>query len=147
VKKIRVRWHELTTYNQQFEVPDDFDPEAAGVDLGEFVHERADYSKVEEVLEREVLEVQDLAHTQYFQPSAALQAKVQSVIEGLSTETERIETTVYWQDGQALVLVPGETGYREQQAIFVYEPDYPYGDTMSAIVGEWSTGVRDTRVG
>lgn len=80
------------------------------------------------------------------QPSAALQAKVKETIDDLSTETERIGAEVYWQQGQALVLVPGETGYRKQQAIIVYEPGYSGGDTMSAIVKGWATGVRDTRI-
>jgi len=81
------------------------------------------------------------------QPSAALQEKVQAVIDELPTETERIESSVYWQQGQALILVGGETGYRKQQAIIVYEPGYAYGDTMSAKVGNWAGGVRDTRIG
>jgi hypothetical protein len=80
-------------------------------------------------------------------PSAALQAKVQETIDNLSTETERIESEVYWQQGQALILVGGETGYRKQQAIMVYEPGYAYGDVSSAIVKSWATGVRDTREG
>lgn len=82
----------------------------------------------------------------FLTPSAALQAKVQETIANLSTETERIESEVYWQDGKALILVGGETGYRKQQAIMVYEPGYAYGDTMSAIVKSWASGTRDTRV-
>jgi hypothetical protein len=81
------------------------------------------------------------------QPSVALQQKVQQAIDELPTETERIESEVYWQQGQALILVGGETGYRKQQAIIVYEPGYPFGDIMSAKVGKWADGVRDTRIG
>jgi hypothetical protein len=81
------------------------------------------------------------------QPSAALQAKVQSVIDELPTETERIESSVYWQQGQALILVGGESGYRKQQAIIVYEPGSSGCATMSAIVKGWADGVRDTRIG
>jgi DNA-directed RNA polymerase subunit L len=81
------------------------------------------------------------------QPSAALQEKVRQTIDELSTETERIESEVYWQQGKALILVAGETGYRKQQAIIVYEPGCTYGVTMSAKVGKWADGVRDTRIG
>jgi hypothetical protein len=81
------------------------------------------------------------------QPSAALQAKVRQTIAELDTETERIESEVYWQQGQALILVGGETGYRKQQAIIVYEPGSSGCATMSAIVKSWAAGVRDTRIG
>lgn len=81
------------------------------------------------------------------QPSAALQAKVKAVIDDLDTETERIESEVYWQQGNALILVGGETGYRKQQAIIVYEPGSSGCSTMSAIVKKWAGGVRDTRIG
>lgn len=81
------------------------------------------------------------------QPSAALQAKVQRVIDELPTETERIESEVYWQQGQALILVGGESGYRKQQAIIVYEPGSSGCATMSAVVKGWADGVRDTRIG
>lgn len=81
------------------------------------------------------------------QPSAALQEKVRQTIDELSTETERMASEVYWQQGQALILVGGETGYRKQQAIVVYEPECTYGVTMSAIVKGWANGVRDTRIG
>lgn len=145
MKKIRVRWHEVATYDQKFEVPDDFEPSAASVDTA-FLRQHANYfnSETMTVSEPKVLEVEEI---ETVEPSAVLRAKVQAVIDALPTETERIESTVYWQADQALVLVGGETGYREQQSIIVHEPDYPYGDTLSAVVGEWSTGVRDTRVG
>lgn len=81
------------------------------------------------------------------QPSDALQTKVQNVIAELSTETERIQSEVYWQQGQALILVGGESGYRKQQAIIVYEPGTSGCPTMSAIVKGWADGVRDTRIG
>jgi hypothetical protein len=92
------------------------------------------------------------------QPSAALQEKVQAVIAELDTETERIGAEVYWQQGQALILVAGETGYRKQQAIIVEEPgteqsglgwrsDRDYSGVSSAIVKGWADGVRDTRIG
>lgn len=81
------------------------------------------------------------------QPSAALQEKVQQTIDELPTETERIESDVYWQQGQALILVGGESGYRKQQAIMVYEPGSSGCGTMSAIVKTWAEGVRDTRIG
>lgn len=81
------------------------------------------------------------------QPSAALQAKVRETIAELDTETQRIEAAVYWQQGQALILVGGESGYRKQQAIIVYEPGSSGCATMSAIVKSWADGVRDTRIG
>ncbi|MCB5280312.1 hypothetical protein [Arthrobacter sp. ES1] len=81
------------------------------------------------------------------QPSAALQEKVRLTIAELDTETERIESEVYWQQGQALILVGGESGYRKQQAIIVYEPGSSGCRTMSAIVKSWAGGVRDTRIG
>lgn len=81
------------------------------------------------------------------QPSAALQEKVRQTIAELDTETQRIESEVYWQQGQALILVGGETGYRKQQAIMVYEPGSSGCATMSAIVKGWADGVRDTRIG
>ncbi len=81
------------------------------------------------------------------QPSAALQEKVRQTIAELPTETERIESEVYWQQGQALILVGGESGYRKQQAIIVYEPGSSGCATMSAIVKGWADGVRDTRIG
>jgi hypothetical protein len=81
------------------------------------------------------------------QPSAALQEKVRQTIDELPTETERIESEVYWQQGQALILVGGESGYRKQQAIIVYEPGSSGCATMSAIVKSWAAGVRDTRIG
>jgi transcriptional regulator of heat shock response len=81
------------------------------------------------------------------QPSAALQEKVRQTIAELDTETERIESEVYWQQGQALILVGGESGYRKQQAIMVYEPGTSGCRTMSAIVKSWADGVRDTRIG
>lgn len=81
------------------------------------------------------------------QPSAALQEKVRETIAGLDTETQRIESEVYWQQGQALILVGGESGYRKQQAIMVYEPGTSGCGTMSAIVKNWAEGVRDTRIG
>jgi hypothetical protein len=77
-------------------------------------------------------------------PYAALQAQVKEVINNLSTETERIESEVYWQQGQALILVGGETGYRKQQAIMVYANGL---HPSSAIVKSWADGVRDTRIG
>lgn len=81
------------------------------------------------------------------QPSVALQKKVQAVIAELGTETERIESEVYWQQGQALILVGGKSGYRKQQAIIVYEPGTSGCRTMSAFVKNWADGVRDTRIG
>lgn len=81
------------------------------------------------------------------QPSAALREKVRETIAGLDTETQRIESEVYWQAGQALILVGGESGYRRQQAIIVYEPGSSGCGTMSAIVKNWTEGVRDTRIG
>lgn len=81
------------------------------------------------------------------QPSVALQERVRQTIDDLPTETERIESEVYWQQGQALILVGGESGYRKQQAIIVYEPGSSGCGTMSAIVKTWAEGVRDTRIG
>lgn len=81
------------------------------------------------------------------QPSAALQEKVRQTITELDTETQRIEAEVYWQQGQALILVGGETGYRRQQAIMVYEPGSSGCATMSAFVKTWAEGLRDTRIG
>lgn len=78
------------------------------------------------------------------QPTAELQIKVKDVIDDLDTETERIEAEVYWQHSSALVLVPGETGYRKQQAIMVYDNGLK---PSSAIVKSWADGVRDTRIG
>ena len=93
--------------------------------------------KVEIEMEGELLVIQ---------PSDALRTKVQEVIDGLRTEVERVEAEVYWQPGKALILVPGETGYRKQQAIMVHEPGNPFAEVDSAIVKGWATGTRDTRV-
>lgn len=76
------------------------------------------------------------------QPSAKLQTRVKAVLDDLDTETERIEAEVFWQGKQALILVPGEKHVRKQQAITVYD----WTDTMSAKVGDWASGVRDTRI-
>ena len=46
-----------------------------------------------------------------------------------------------------MILVGGESGYRKQQAIMVYEPGTSGCATMSAIVKSWAGGVRDTRIG
>ncbi|MEO3931398.1 hypothetical protein WMO79_01105 [Micrococcaceae bacterium Sec7.4] len=91
--------------------------------------------------------VQDDQEALLIQPSAALQEKVRLTIAELDTETERIVSEVYWQQGQALILVGGESGYRKQQAIIVYEPGSSGCPTMSAIVKGWADGVRDTRIG
>ena len=77
-------------------------------------------------------------------PPLVLQAKVKEAIDNLPTETERIESEVFWQNGQALILVGGETGYRKQQAIVVYANGL---GPSSAIVKNWADGIRDTRIG
>lgn len=82
----------------------------------------------------------------FIQPSEALQAKVREVIDGLYSPYEREEAETYWQDGKALILVPGEKHVRKQQVIMVHEPGYPYADIDSAIVKGWETGVQRTRI-
>lgn len=81
------------------------------------------------------------------QPSEALQTKVQETIAELRTEYERDAAEVYWQDWQALILVPGEKHVRKQMVIMVHEPGYPYADTDSAYVKDWANGIRETRIG
>jgi hypothetical protein len=92
----------------------------------------------------------------FFQPSEALQSKVKEVIARLDTPLERDEAEVFYQDGRALILVPGEKGYRKQQAILVKEPgtegsglgwrsDRDYSGIDSAIVKSWSSGLQRTR--
>jgi hypothetical protein len=80
------------------------------------------------------------------QPSEALKTKVRDTIEELYSPYEREEATVYWQEGQALILVPGEKHVRKQQIIMVHEPGYPYADIDSAIVKGWESGVQRTRI-
>lgn len=91
------------------------------------------------------------------QPSEALKSRVKEVIARLDTPLERDEASVYWSEGQALILVPGEKGYRKQQAIIVDEPgteytpglgwssDWNYSGINSAIVKSWSSGLQRTR--
>lgn len=92
----------------------------------------------------------------FLTPSAALQAKVQETIANLDSELERDGAEVFYQDGRALILVPGEKGYRKQQAILVKEPgteasglgwrsDRDYSGITSAIVKSWSSGLQRTR--
>lgn len=92
----------------------------------------------------------------FLTPSAALQAKVQEVIARLDSPLEREEAEVFYQEGRALILVPGEKGYRKQQAILVKEPgtegsglgwrsDRDYSGIDSAIVKGWSSGLQRTR--
>jgi len=114
------------------------DPETGGHTLQLYVHEEEAPTVNMTVNDKEAVLIQ---------PSAALQEKVREAIAGLDTETERIESEVYWQQGQALILVGGESGYRRQQAIIVYEPGSSGCGTMSAIVKNWAEGVRDTRIG
>jgi hypothetical protein len=77
------------------------------------------------------------------QPSAALQEKVQRTIAELRTSYEQEVAEVYWQHGQAVIVVPGEKHVRKQQIILVSEDSF----TMSAKAGTWTNGVRDTRIG
>lgn len=76
-------------------------------------------------------------------PSKALQGRVESILEGLRTPIEREEAEVLWSGNQAMILVAGEKHVRKQQLILVSED----GFVMSAKVGNWGTGVRDTRIG
>lgn len=81
------------------------------------------------------------------QPTEKLRENVQNMIANLSTETERIGAEVYWSDNdrRAMVLVPGETGYRKQLLIFV--TDVGDGEPSSAYVKGWADGIRETRIG
>lgn len=81
----------------------------------------------------------------FIQPSDALRAKVQATIADLYSPYEREEAEVYWQEGQALILVPGEKHVRKQQIIMVHEPG-SFSDVNSAIVKDWETGVQRTRI-
>lgn len=80
-------------------------------------------------------------------PTQELQTQVFETIRELRTSTEQEVAEVYWQNGQALILVAGEIGYRKQQAIIVHEPGNRFAKTSSAKVGNWGNGVRDTRIG
>lgn len=75
-------------------------------------------------------------------PTPVLYGEVQDTIAGLWTEAEREEAEVYWEDHQALILVPGEKGVRKQQIIIVTDND----SCLSAKVGNWAVGVRDTAI-
>jgi hypothetical protein len=76
-------------------------------------------------------------------PSAVLGEKVQRTISDLRTPIEQETAEVYWNGHEALILVPGEKHVRKQQIILVSEG----GGVISAKVGPWGNGVRDTRIG
>lgn len=81
------------------------------------------------------------------QPSIALQTKVKETIAAeLRTSYERDEAEVYWQEGMALILVPGEKHVRKQLLIMVREHGNSFGDTDSAYVKDWASGIRETRL-
>ncbi|MGY4541377.1 hypothetical protein ACVWY0_001286 [Arthrobacter sp. UYNi723] len=75
-------------------------------------------------------------------PSKELQEQVQHIIAGLRTPIEQEEAEVFWNYRQAVIIVPGEQHLREQQVIMVTEG----GGVLSAKVGDWRNGVRDTRI-
>ena len=78
-------------------------------------------------------------------PSQMLLESVRQVIDDLRTPTEREEAEIYWNDDEALILVPEESHVREEQLILVNEG----GITSSAKVSSsnWRVGVQDTRIG
>lgn len=80
-------------------------------------------------------------------PSRALREAVLEIVNNLDTEIEKQEAEVFWSVHQAIVIVPGEKHVRKQQAIIVNETRKRRIDTMSAKVGPWSAGVKDTRIG
>lgn len=80
-------------------------------------------------------------------PSRALREAVLEVVNSLGTEIEKQEAEVFWSVHQAMVIVPGEEGVRKQQAIIVNETRERRIDIMSATVGPWSAGVKETRIG
>lgn len=76
-------------------------------------------------------------------PSAFLREQVQQVIRDLRTTAEREEAVVFWNEPEALILVPGEKHVRKEQVIHVSDG----GGAFSAKVNNWREGVRDTRIG
>lgn len=75
-------------------------------------------------------------------PSKELQERVDETILDLRTFIEMEGAEVFWNGGQALILIPGEEHVRQQQLILVSD----HSDSMSAIVNDWSDGVHDTRI-
>lgn len=75
-------------------------------------------------------------------PSEELQKAVEETMARLRTPYEREEAEVFWNAGQAMILVPGEKHVRKQQVILVSANAF----TLSAKVGSWHNGVRDTRI-
>lgn len=79
-------------------------------------------------------------------PSRALREAVLEIVNSLNTEIEKQEAEVFWSVHQAIVVVPGEKHVRKQQAIIVNESRSGSVNIMSAKVGPWSAGVKDTGI-
>lgn len=90
--------------------------------------------------------VDEEEHAMLIDPSPALQAAVKQTIERLDPGYSRDVAEVYWQDGQALILVPGEKHVRKQLVILVTELAINDSSVMSAVVKGWGDGIQDTRV-
>lgn len=93
--------------------------------------------------ERSLMVVTDNEGPLIESPSEELQKAVEEAVSRLRTPYEREEAEVFWNAGQALILVPGEEHVRKQQLIVVSAN----GSALSAKVGSWGNGVRDTRIG
>jgi hypothetical protein len=99
------------------------------------------------------LKVQDLSYTPLtvevdselvaVTPTETLRAKVKEAIAELRTEIERESADVFWEWKTALILVPGERHVRKQQLIMVHDTEL---NPVSAKVGGWADGIRDTRI-
>lgn len=139
----------------------DFDDDAGGTVATLYIEKDDDgvyalRGYTNDPLKLEIENYEDPQDPVLIQPSEALKSRVRETIARLDSPLERDEAEVFYQDGRALILVPGEKGYRKQQAILVKEPgtegsglgwrsDRDYSGIDSAIVKSWSSGLQRTR--
>ncbi len=75
-------------------------------------------------------------------PTPRLKIHVERTVESLPTQAERDAAQVFWNERQAIIVVPGEKRVRKRQIIEVTD----LGEILSAKVGSWHEGIRDTRI-